>query len=621
MVKGMNQTGRMSQQLVTWLRRHRHGRKGSAAIGGAVALVVLLVVLLLVLTLSPGGETPETTSVRAVSPLPALPSISSAASMSDQRQTMIPVIPPEPVGPLATLLVSAGDVPRTRVAESDDWAALMTNQPKQAVRIRGRVPGRQVTISETPVLHVTPQASASAWPETLAALAAGRVEAAPVSLLAGSLPYDFPSAYDLERPIRPELALVPDPLRPEHLLLVVGLCGLERPGIDLAVVGHVRDHNRLDMARKLIAALADQLDERDRLAILGPRGVLMSPASLTNPTALRLKASALSTATPEQSPDWKQLTAWLKQFGTPDGLERHRLVWLISDDSVANLLANGPDKSLFIKSGFQRQMIRLGATDALEAGLARSRQLTLRVIDSKAAFDRFLAQGPVTDQMLSRDHVIAHDVSLSFRFNAGLVEKIDLMTPGEHSSEAATEYSLAKLAGFHAGEKRALVMGLTPRTIRATDQRGKTEYGLLRLYYRLPGEREQRQLDLTINQSHRFSDFHKAPQSVRLAALAGLFAVSLLSDNDVDMKILSAEIQALSRDTDLVGTGLLQQAVTARLNQSVPNVTPSVPVMPAIPAAPSPLPSSPAVSSPELPNLPPPKPRSLPVLPDLPPLP
>jgi len=384
-------------------------------------------------------------------------------------------------------------------------------------------------------------------------------DAVRVEELINYFPYDYPLPQDEQAPFKATTTVLPTPWNPNTRLLHIGIKGYELPeekGADseagvserprsnlvflLDTSGSMNQPNKLPLLVKSFQLLLSTLAADDMVSIVtyaGSAGVVLEPTKAENKAQIIAALSQLEAGGSTAGGAGIQRAYQLaEQNFDPDGINRIILatdgdfnLGLSSPDELKALIARKRDSGVFLSVlGFGRG----NYNDALMQVLAQNGNGNAAYIDSLSE-----ARKVLLDEASSMLFTIAKDVKIQLEFNPDVVsayrligyetrqlqredfnnDKVDAGEIGAgHSVTAIYELTLAGAPGAPVD---------TLRYQKAVAQKtpvAQTEYGFLKLRYKLPDKNQSRLIEQPILLADTLDKFTSASDDVRFSvAVAG----------------------------------------------------------------------------------------------------
>lgn len=386
-------------------------------------------------------------------------------------------------------------------------------------------------------------------------------------------PYDYDVPQSAQRPFISNVAVFPSPWTEGRKLVRIGIKGyaiekVKRPRANLVLLvdtsGSMNHPNKLPLVKQSLAMLLEQLDENDSVSIVtyaGSAGTALEPTPAVQKgkilAAINQLGAGGSTAGAEGI---RQAYALAERNLDPRGVNRIVLatdgdfnVGITDQNELKGYIERERGKGIFLSVlGFGMG----NYNDALMQSLAQNGNGTAAYIDTLGEARKILV-----DEATSSLFPIAKDVKIQVEFNPATVaeyrlvgyetrmlkredfdnDKVDAGDVGSGQSVTAI-YEIVPVGGPRAnGELRYSKPGS-----RIADSGRGTEYGFVKIRYKLPKSDSSQLISAPINRSVEFERFEDAPMDARFAVGVASFAELLrggryngsMTYNDV-LKIIS----------------------------------------------------------------------------------
>ena len=391
--------------------------------------------------------------------------------------------------------------------------------------------------------------------------------------LVNYFPYDYAVPQSAQRPFSSNVAVFPSPWTEGRKLVRIGIKGyaiekVKRPRANLVLLvdtsGSMNHPNKLPLVKQSLAMLLEQLDETDSVSIVtyaGSAGTALEPTPAVQKgkilAAINQLGAGGSTAGAEGI---RQAYALAERNLDPRGVNRVILatdgdfnVGITDQNELKGYIERERGKGIFLSVlGFGMG----NYNDALMQSLAQNGNGTAAYIDTLGEARKILV-----DEATSSLFPIAKDVKIQVEFNPATVaeyrlvgyetrmlkredfdnDKVDAGDVGSGQSVTAI-YEIVPVGGPRAnGELRYSKPGS-----RIADSGRGTEYGFVKIRYKLPKSDTSQLISAPINRSVEFERFEDAPMDARFAVGVASFAELLrggryngsMTYNDV-LKIIS----------------------------------------------------------------------------------
>ena len=386
-------------------------------------------------------------------------------------------------------------------------------------------------------------------------------------------PYDYDVPQSAQRPFSSNVAVFPSPWTEGRKLVRIGIKGyaiekVKRPRANLVLLvdtsGSMNHPNKLPLVKQSLVMLLEQLDATDSVSIVtyaGSAGTALEPTPAVQKgkilAAINQLGAGGSTAGAEGI---RQAYALAERNLDPRGVNRVILatdgdfnVGITDQNELKGYIERERGKGIFLSVlGFGMG----NYNDALMQSLAQNGNGTAAYIDTLGEARKILV-----DEATSSLFPIAKDVKIQVEFNPATVaeyrlvgyetrmlkredfdnDKVDAGDVGSGQSVTAI-YEIVPVGGPRAnGELRYSKPGS-----RIADSGRGTEYGFVKIRYKLPKSDSSQLISAPINRSVEFERFEDAPMDARFAVGVASFAELLrggryngsMTYNDV-LKIIS----------------------------------------------------------------------------------
>jgi Ca-activated chloride channel family protein len=362
-------------------------------------------------------------------------------------------------------------------------------------------------------------------------------------------PYDYAPPRTTEQPFSSSVAVLPSPWSPGRKLVRIGIKGYSinratRPHANLVFLidtsGSMQEPNKLPLVKRSLELLLDELAPTDTVAIVtyaGYAGTALEPTRVSDKRKIlgvidQLGAGG-STAGAEGI---RQAYALAEANLDPGGVNRVILttdgdfnVGITDQNELKGYIEREREKGVFLSVlGFGMG----NYNDALMQTLAQNGNGAAAYIDTLSE-----ARKTLVDEASSTLFPIAKDVKIQVEFNPATVaeyrligyetralnrddfdnDKVDAGDVG--SGQAVTAlYEIVPVGGPRMmSDLRYSVPAKTARS-------GGSEYGFLKIRYKLPRSSTSRLIATPIDRAHEYGSFAGAPQDARFAAAVAGFA-------------------------------------------------------------------------------------------------
>jgi len=363
-------------------------------------------------------------------------------------------------------------------------------------------------------------------------------------------PYDYPTPQNPEQPFSSSVTVFPSPWTEGRKLVRIGIKGYEvrkaaRPPANLVFLidtsGSMAQANKLPLVQQSLRMLVDQLDARDRVAIVtyaGHAGTALEPTSAGEKGRIAAVIDSLgaggSTAGAEGI---RQAYALAARNLDPEGVNR---VILATDGDFNVGITNPAELRGFVErerdKGIFLSVLGFGMgnyNDALMQTLAQNGNGTAAYIDTVHE-----ARKVLVEEATSTLFPIAKDMKIQVEFNPATVaeyrligyetrmlnredfenDKVDAGEVGSGQTVTAL-YEIVPVGGPRAnGDLR-----YAPPAPRPQGNSG-SEYGFVKIRYKLPKSERSQLVATPIDRRAEVMRFEDAPADARFAAGVSAFA-------------------------------------------------------------------------------------------------
>jgi Ca-activated chloride channel family protein len=363
-------------------------------------------------------------------------------------------------------------------------------------------------------------------------------------------PYDYKASSSADPPFSTSVSVFPSPWAEGRKLIRIGIKGYElqssaRPRANLVFLidssGSMDGSNRLPLVKQSLSMLVDQLDPKDRVAIVtyaGDAGTVLEPTEVKDKSKILSAIDSLgaggSTAGGEGI---RQAYALAEQNFDASGVNRVILatdgdfnVGITDQDELKGYIDRERDKGVFLSVlGFGMG----NYNDALMQTLAQNGNGAAAYIDTINE-----ARKVLVEESTSTIFPIAKDVKIQVEFNPATVSEYrligyetrllnredfnnDRVDAGEvGSGQTVTAlYEIVPVNGPRVNED--LRYGAAPAASTSTPNAG--EYGFLKIRYKLPKSDTSNLITVPIDASTEVANFDAAPEDARFATSVAAF--------------------------------------------------------------------------------------------------
>ncbi len=482
--------------------------------------------------------------------------------VTGNRRDQAPVVPPPspPPPPPAPLMAES------RIMGSPAPYAQTAPQPMPGDVDRERYEDVEVNpihaVADDPVSTFSIDVDTASYSNVRRMLNQGRLpprDAVRIEELVNYFRYDYPLPQNREQPFSTSVTVAPSPWAEGRQLVHIGLQGYnivprERPPLNLVLLldvsGSMNAPNKLPLLQQSFSMLIDQLNARDRVAIVvyaGAAGTVLEPTPGNEHGRILAALNSLqpggSTAGAE---GLRQAYALAEQNFNRNSINRV----IIGTDGDFNVGINDPQQlqdfvSRKRETGIYLSVFGFGGgnyNDALMQRLAQNGNGIATYIDTLNEARRVLR-----DEMASNMFSIANDVKIQVEFNPARVAEYrligyetrmlrredfnnDQVDAGEigagHSVTAI--YEIVPVGGRTFNDELRYQPGQRPAAGTAN------ELAFLRIRYKLPGQDNSRLIERPITNSDAVTSIAQANESARWATAVAGYGQLLRGDPYLD---------------------------------------------------------------------------------------
>ena len=368
--------------------------------------------------------------------------------------------------------------------------------------------------------------------------------------------YEYTLPEILDEPFATRVQVTPNPWNPQTQLMHVSVQGYEMVAEErrrsnlvflIDVSGSMNSPDKLPLAVEAMHLLVDELDPDDTVAIVvyaGAAGAVLEPTQARNARQIHQALDRLHAGGSTAGGAGLALAYDLAERNfDDDAVNRVMLltdgdfnVGVTQDERLEDFVARKRSSGIYLSvMGFGRG----NYNDQVMQTIAQAGNGTAAYIDSRAEARRMLVE-----ESSSALFPIADDVKIQIEFNPGLVaeyrligyetrmlERADFNNDAVDAGEVGSGHAVTAIYEIAApGSEGALLeplrYGVAPAT--ATDL--SSEFGLLRVRYKHPGEDESRLMEQPITVRDAVSDFAAADRETRFSIEVAGFAQMLRGD-------------------------------------------------------------------------------------------
>lgn len=363
-------------------------------------------------------------------------------------------------------------------------------------------------------------------------------------------PYDYAAPEDNKVPFSVHTTVYPNPWNHNTRLLHVGIKGYELPGVSqphsnlvflIDTSGSMNQHNKLPLLKNAFKLLLSTLSDDDTVAIVsyaGSAGVVLEPTRAKDQAAIIGALSRLNAGGSTAGGEGIHLAYQLAQSTfDPKGVNRVILatdgdfnVGISDHESLKGFIERKRDTGVFLSVlGFGMG----NYNDALMQTLAQNGNGTAAYIDSLSE-----ARKVLVEEASSSLFIIAKDVKIQMEFNPDAVseyrligyesrklknedfnnDKVDAGDIGSgHSVTAIYEITPTGSAGKRVDDLRYQREGKTQKV------KSVSEYGFLKLRYKLPEENASELIEQPIMIEHQLKSIDSASDDIRFSSAVAAY--------------------------------------------------------------------------------------------------
>ena len=412
-------------------------------------------------------------------------------------------------------------------------------------------------VAEEPVSTFSIDVDTASYSNVRRFLSEGRLpprDAVRIEELVNYFDYDYPLPRERTQPFSTNVTVTPSPWAEGRQLVHIGLQGYdivprERPPLNLVLLldvsGSMNAPNKLPLLQQSFRMLIDQLNARDRIAIVvyaGAAGTVLEPTPGNEHARILAALDSLrpggSTAGAE---GLRQAYALAEQNFNANSVNRV----IIGTDGDFNVGINDPQQlqdfvSRKRETGIYLSVFGFGGgnyNDALMQRLAQNGNGVATYIDTLNEARRVLR-----DEMASNMFTIANDVKIQVEFNPARVAEYRLigyetrmLRREDFNNDQVDAGEIGSGHSVTAIYEIVPVGGRTfsdPLRYQNTPQASGTanELAFLRVRYKLPGEENSRLIERPITQTDFVADIARAPEQTRWAAAVAGYGQLLRGD-------------------------------------------------------------------------------------------
>jgi Ca-activated chloride channel homolog len=367
--------------------------------------------------------------------------------------------------------------------------------------------------------------------------------------------YDYPKPNDKAAPFSTNVVVTPSPWNNQKQIIHIGINGFtksnaQRPPLNLVLLldvsGSMNSNDKLPLAKKAIKTLLPQLDSRDRVSMVvyaGASGVVLNPTRGNETRDIVCAMENLEAGGSTAGGQGIELAYKIaKENFDQDSVNR---IVLMTDGDF-NVGINDPNrlKEVIAKkreTGIYLSVLGFGTgnyDDEIMQSLAQNGNGIAAYIDTLAE-----ARKIFKDDFSANMFPIANDVKAQIEFNPKRVQEYRLVGY-ETRALNREDFNNDKIdAGeIGAGHQITAIYEITPigakpniDPLRYQTQEVKSadlssEFGYLRLRYKLPNQSQSKLIERAINEKDNVQSIENAPNSTKFALAVASFAQKLRND-------------------------------------------------------------------------------------------
>lgn len=368
--------------------------------------------------------------------------------------------------------------------------------------------------------------------------------------------YDYALPDSLDEPFATRVQVTPNPWNPQTQLMHVSVQGYEmvaeeRPRSNLVflidVSGSMNSPDKLPLAVQAMHLLVDELDPDDTVAIVvyaGAAGAVLEPTQARDARQIHAALDRLQAGGSTAGGAGLSLAYDLAERNfDEDAVNRVMLltdgdfnVGVTQDERLEDFVARKRSSGIYLSvMGFGRG----NYNDQMMQTIAQAGNGTAAYIDSRAEARRMLVE-----ESSSALFPIANDVKIQIEFNPAqvaeyrligyetrMLERSDFNNDAVDAGEVGSGHSVTAIYEIAApGSEGALLEPLRYGAAPVAAPDVSSEYGLLRVRYKQPGEDFSRLIEQRITAQDAVTDFAAADQETRFSIEVAGFAQMLRGD-------------------------------------------------------------------------------------------
>ncbi|WP_417497923.1 vWA domain-containing protein [Maricaulis sp.] len=368
--------------------------------------------------------------------------------------------------------------------------------------------------------------------------------------------YDYALPESMDEPFAARVQVTPNPWKPATQLMHVSVQGYElvpeeRPRANLVflidVSGSMNSPDKLPLAVQAMHLLVDELDPDDTVAIVvyaGAAGAVLEPTQARDARQIHEALDRMRAGGSTAGGAGLSLAYDLAERNfDPEAVNRVMLltdgdfnVGVTQNERLEDFVARKRDSGIYLSvMGFGRG----NYNDAMMQTIAQAGNGTAAYIDSRAEARRMLVE-----ESSSALFPIANDVKIQVEFNPAriaeyrligyetrMLERADFNNDAVDAGEVGSGHAVTAIYEIAApGSEGALIDPLRYGEAPAAASDLSSEYGLLRIRYKHPGEDESNLIERPVTPADAVTDFAAADQETRFSIEVAGFAQMLRGD-------------------------------------------------------------------------------------------
>jgi len=360
--------------------------------------------------------------------------------------------------------------------------------------------------------------------------------------------YDYPAASDAGKPFKPTLAVYPTPWNKATKLLHIGVKGYvlpqeTKPIANLVflvdVSGSMNSPDKLPLAKNALRMLVDTMRDNDTVGLVvyaGAAGVVLEPTPIKDKGKILAALDNLSAGGSTAGGQGIRLAYSLAERNfKKEGVNR---VMLFSDGDFNVGITDREELKSFIEkkrqSGIFFSVCGFGQgnyNDALMQALAQNGNGNAAYIDTLNE-----ARKVLVDEASSTLFTIATDLKFQVEFNPALVKeyrligyetralnRADFNNDKIDAGDVGSGHRVTAIYEITPADSDGLIDDLRYGKEKKIVNRKSSEYGFLKIRYKLPGEEKSRLITRPIDRSSEYQKLAAVPSDLRFGAAVAAF--------------------------------------------------------------------------------------------------